>query len=343
MFDQLADLYAQAGFPVSDNLSVIQKITLSCLAPATWASYVSCFKKFVRFCAGRGFSPLPAAQPAVLEYALFLAQEGTVRVDGVQVYFSAINTVHELVGLPKPARGPELARFRAGWARAFVDLEPLDVLASSGKVPCIPARIVKRLYEQLDLLPTASQAREDALYVVLAFRLFLRPSTLVSVWWSEVSWLSDRWVLRVLAQDWKDVSGRIGRSTRMPVVDLTDLPCLREALRAAVRARGGTRLFSFESVAAAGRAFSRAVQSVDADAAVVLTQYSCRRGGASSARAVGVPLDVIEGVGGWAANSSAMRQHYLDRSVPGCPDALFFFRALLPGGGAAQFGAPLFH
>jgi hypothetical protein len=340
---QLCDLYAQAGLPVSAQLPDIQKIMSSCLAPSSWAAYISAFKKFVRFCSSAGYSPLPASPPVVLEYALFLAKEGSVRADGAQTYFSAINTFHEMVGFEKPALGPELARFRAGWARSLVELEPLDVLAGGRKVPCIPASVVKQLYDSLDTLPVSSQAWEDALYVVLAFRLFLRPATWVSVWWSEVTTLGSRVTLRFLARDWKDASGRLNRSARMPVVDLTDLPCLGDAVASAVLANSGTRLFSFDSVAAAGQGFIRAVSRVDGTLAAVLTQYSCRRGGASAARAAGVPLDVIEGVGGWSANSTAMRQHYLDRSVPGCPDALFFFRALLPGSGAAQFGAPLFH
>jgi hypothetical protein len=343
MFKQLSDLYARAGLPVSAQLPDIQKVMAACLAPSSWAAYISAFKKFVRFCDASGYPPLPASTPVVLEYALFLAEEGTVRPDGAQTYFSAINTFHDLVGFAKPALGSELARFRAGWARSVVELMPLNVLADHRKVPCIPASVVKAVYDTLDCLPVGSQALEDALYVVLAFRLFLRPATLVSIWWSQVTSLAGRVTLRILARDWKDASGSLNRSARLPVVDLTDLPCLADAVSAAVAASGGTCLFSFTSVEAAGRAFLRAVGRVDPALADSLTQYSCRRGGASAARAAGVPLDVIEGVGGWSANSTAMRQHYLDRSVPGCPDALFFFQALLPGSGTAQFGAPLFH
>jgi hypothetical protein len=343
IFEQLSQLYAQAGLPVSAQLPDILKIMTDCLAPSSWASYISAFKKFVRFCESRGYSPLPASPAVVLEYALHLAQEGSVRADASQTYFSAINTFHELVGYPKPALGSELTRFRAGWSRSLVLLAPVNPLSDPTKVPCIPASVVKTLYLSLDHLSQGSQEWEDALYVVLAFRVFLRPSTLVSIWWSEVLNLPGRITLRFLARDWKDASGKLNRSARMPVVDLTELPALGVAVAAAVAATGGSRLFTFDTVESAGHAFRRAVGRVDSALAASLTQYSCRRGGASAARAAGVPLDVIEGVGGWAANSTAMRQHYLDRSVPGCPDALFFFKALLPGSGTAQFGAPIFH
>ncbi|EFJ39010.1 hypothetical protein VOLCADRAFT_108798 [Volvox carteri f. nagariensis] len=58
------------------------------------------------------------------------------------------------------------------------------------------------------------------------------------------------------------------------------------------------------------------------------TLYSLRRGGASAARAAGVPLDIIEAFGGWAAGSSALWEHYLDLGVRGCPRAVAFFGPL---------------
>ncbi|EFJ53196.1 hypothetical protein VOLCADRAFT_102804 [Volvox carteri f. nagariensis] len=60
----------------------------------------------------------------------------------------------------------------------------------------------------------------------------------------------------------------------------------------------------------------------------VHTLYSLRRGGASAARAAGVPLDIIEAFGGWAAGSSALRENYLDLGVRGCPRAVAFFGPL---------------
>ncbi|GLI59582.1 hypothetical protein VaNZ11_001508, partial [Volvox africanus] len=60
----------------------------------------------------------------------------------------------------------------------------------------------------------------------------------------------------------------------------------------------------------------------------VHTLYSLRRGGASAARAAGVPLDIIKAFGGWATGSSALREHYLDLGVRGCPYAFGFFSPL---------------
>jgi hypothetical protein len=59
------------------------------------------------------------------------------------------------------------------------------------------------------------------------------------------------------------------------------------------------------------------------------TLYSCRRGGASAAAAVGVPLHKVEALGGWSADSSALRKRYLDHAVPADAHASMFFASLV--------------
>ena len=74
-----------------------------------------------------------------------------------------------------------------------------------------------------------------------------------------------------------------------------------------------------------------------------LTLYSCRRGGASAARAAGVPMELIELMGGWARGSKALRDSYLDMSVTADAAAMFFFRGMTPGIDACPlFAAPFF-
>jgi hypothetical protein len=178
-------------------------------------------------------------------------------------------------------------------------------------------------------------------YSVVAFRSFLRPSTLVSVWWSSVLRVGDRFLLRLLSRDWK-VQGKGKGSVRMPTFDLTEMPHLRVALEWAVEDSSCGNFLGISKVPDGNSMFKRALHIVGSNLANVCTQYSCRRGGASAACALGVSLDVIETVGGWAQGSKAMRDHYIDRSV-GCTEATrFFFKTLLPGG-APLFGAPHFH
>ncbi|GIL59118.1 hypothetical protein Vafri_14039 [Volvox africanus] len=72
------------------------------------------------------------------------------------------------------------------------------------------------------------------------------------------------------------------------------------------------------------------------------TLYSLRRGGASAARAAGVPLEVIESFGGWSAGSVALRQHYLDMGVSVSPAARAIFGPLASGR-VAPFAAQFFN
>ena len=52
------------------------------------------------------------------------------------------------------------------------------------------------------------------------------------------------------------------------------------------------------------------------------TSHSVRRGAASTAAAVGVPLPLLEAWGGWSRGSTALAQRYLDPTVQPSPDTV---------------------
>jgi hypothetical protein len=319
------------------------KVAAQSLEPSTWSQYISCFKKFVRFCAVEHCLFLPASQGTVLKYVLFLADEGVVNAGSCGTYFAAVNKFHDLSGFEKPAVGVLFEALKKGWSRMQVAVEPLAFLQAESKIPCVPATVVLRMYDLLPSVPVGSDEFRALVYVVVAFRVFLRPATLLAITWSQVLEVDGRAALRFASDRWKTGRAKGLSDVRMPSVDLTDLPHLRAALDWAVGDSGGTQFFGFTSVETGNRMFQRALELVRPDLLGKFSQYSCRRGGASAAYAVGVPIDVIESVGFWARNSTALRDHYIDRSTGASEAASFFFKSLLPGSVAPAFGAPLFH
>ena len=59
------------------------------------------------------------------------------------------------------------------------------------------------------------------------------------------------------------------------------------------------------------------------------SSHSLRKGGASAASAIGVPLSTIRHIGGWAVASSVVNQ-YIDPAVLASVGAWFFFGAFAP-------------
>ena len=107
------------------------------LSPASWQTYSSSFGAFVRFCLGKQLPFLPASQLTGMLWAQHLADSGTVQASTAQPYFSAINTVHHMLGLPRPcADNPMLTSFaRVGSGSS----SPLTPCRRHPAWPCPPA------------------------------------------------------------------------------------------------------------------------------------------------------------------------------------------------------------
>ncbi len=297
------------------------------VGPRSWKSYGSVFTAFVRFCIAEGVDFLPASQSTGLMWAQYLAAKGTVQARTAQPYFSAVNTIHYMLGFDRPCTEQNhwFAAFRDGWQRVQVRLGPGRQLNLA-----FPAGGVWRVLEWLLALGPADPAFVAGIYVVLNFCTFLRPDSLLSVGWARVVDVAGAWVLQYKPLNWK---GRVVSAEAAPVLQLPlcGVPAFRQLLaRHLVRSgrlwpqrrdtRGAEEWFKMV-LARCGMDEERAIH----------TLYSLRRGGASAARAVGVPMEVVESFGGWAANSPVLRQHYLDMGVCACPAAHAFFGPLAAG------------
>jgi hypothetical protein len=326
---------------LTQDIDILVSTMASRLSLNTWRTYASVFGQFVLFCQQASLPYLPASPEVGLLWALHIAKKGTVQADTAGGYFSGVNTVHELLGHPKPCCGMMFDSFKRGWVKSQVLLcDPED----SSRVLACPASVAWAWYQALEGISEHSPWLRPLLFCCLAFRLFVRPATLLSVVDAEVIKLGDTWRFRYRPESYKTRTTTVGR---LPVMDLdlTAYPLLLNALQLYMGQITGSRMWgpSMTTTAHAAASFTAVLARFTPDVVGQLTLYSCRRGGASAARAVGVSTEAIELMGGWARGSEAMRRSYLDMSVPADAYAHMWFGCLLPGGRSVPlFWAPFF-
>lgn len=182
--DFLVEQYRAAGQqPDLQACAALAATMAARLSPASWQTYGSSFGAFVRFCVARQLAFLPATQLTGLLWAQHLAASGTVQASTAQPYFSAVNTVHDMLGLPRPcADNPMLTSFRRGWEREQQPIAPLPAVAGLA----LPPRLAFSLYTALPSL-SAPAALRPVLFCCLCYCLMLRPASLLSVQWLRVS------------------------------------------------------------------------------------------------------------------------------------------------------------
>lgn len=336
--DFLQQQYRQEGLQPDASCVSIAGMMAARLSPASWQPYSSVFGMFVRFCILRDLQFLPAAPLTGVMWAEFLASKGTVKAASAQPYFSAVNTVHTLLGFDRPcADNAMLVSFRRGWERQQVTLQPPPAVAGLA----LPPESAYAFYTGLPRARAPAVLR-SLLFSLLCYVLVLRPASLLSVAWVRVH----DGMLQYKPLHWK---GKRLQPADAPVLQfpVRGLPFLSDAvsrLLAVHNMPGGVWRFRGEPVPATPAAegwFAAACQFAGFDLSLGrYTLYSTRRGGASAAAAVGVPLHKLEVLGGWQQGSSALRQHYIDHGVHACAHARFFFAALA---GAAVSPASLFN
>jgi hypothetical protein len=309
-------MFVISGMPQGPELDLLVPVIAARHTPNTWASYSSTCGPYVRFCVNEGLAFLPATQGVGLQWALHLAKRGTVQADTSGPYFASVNTIHDILGWSKPCTGALFDSFKRGWVWSQIVTEEDE--ADCTVLAC-PAAIARVWYRMHCHGPTL----RNMLFCVLAFLLFLRPATILSITQAEVLRLGDRWTLQYKPLSWKTGLDSAGV---LPVrsLDLSDLPLLRVGLQLFLQGVpktwcmwGGSGRGVTTGVAAAW--FSAVLlASVTPSVLGQLALYSCRRGGASAA------MDVIEVAGGWAMASTALRRHYIDLSVSCDASALFW-------------------
>jgi hypothetical protein len=298
--DFLVEQYRAAGRqPDLQACAALAVMMAARLSPASWQSYGSTFGASVRFCLGRQPAFLPADQSTGLLWAQHLAASCTVQASTSQPYFSAVNTVHHMLGLPRPcADNPMLTSFRRGWERQQQPIAPLPAVAGLA----LPPRLAFSLYTAL---PGLSALRR-VLFCCLCYCLMLRPASLLSVQWLRMS----QGFLQYIPLHWNN---KRLQPDKAPVLQfpVSRLPFLAAAVARFSAQSGAARPFwqllgdsSSPTTVEAEAWFASACDAARFSAADRgYTLYSTRRGGASAAAAVGVPLHKVEAFGGWGVGS----------------------------------------
>ena len=290
----------------------------------------------------------------VAAYLKWLGHEGKVKHRSLSPYLSVINTVHNDLGFPGPARGGLVKNMRQAYSRKVVYIKPPP------RIFVMPARVVKLMWDRLAhseaWLPhqppqgvpspgtlAALEEMRALLACVICFVTGSRPSSIALLAINAVSFApgTELTVSRVYvktAQDATDfeVTGKL--PITWPAVEpwqrLGHLLQLFEVhrRRAFPRAR---KFFHLGERALTPNAFEewlpRALAAVDAPTPSNghYAPKSFRSGFASTVNALNLNVDRRNYIAGWAPNSATVARHYVDNSVVADAASRFFFGHLV--------------
>eukprot|EP00873_Tetraselmis_striata_P000360 jgi/Tetstr1/420624/TSEL_011712.t1 len=265
----------------------------SSLSAQTLKSYAGRLSQFAEFCHdSENISPLEATTATVVRYVAWIGDRGHIAAKSLQPYLSAINTFFELHNLDPIAKDS----LHLTSARRGLMLRQRRLDAAPLRVP-LPADVAYRFVTKAELILSAPYPEyhhnfRALLASVVNFMFFARGLTGVSCRVRDVHVDDYNITLQVYRE-----KGRAGR--RGP----DDLRVL--LLPVSEQPRVARLLHHF------------------------LDHVHLRKGAASAANAIGVPLSHIRYQGGWATNSDVVLD-YIDPNVLPSPGAWFFFGHIAP-------------
>lgn len=296
---------------------------VSSLQPGTWRSYEAKLRIFFEYCRDAGVAPVPAAPEVIHDFACFLMARGTIQASTAQPYFLAVNTLHDLFGFLGPTRDdPLLRRLRRGWQNSQ-RLAPGVI--KWVRTP-LPALVVERLCGLCGAPSDASNLA--ALFVIFLFVTMLHSDSAIRLRLADI-----RWDPPFLQYRPPRVKGAIlplhGRDFLQ--IDLSDVGVLARFFDQLDWTEPRRRLWASADFHGPpeppATLFSRALALVEfaPPTGERWSPHSTRAGAVSAAAAIGVPLERIEVLGGWAPNSVTLRRVYIDFGIPADASAHRFF------------------
>lgn len=308
------------------------------LAAGSYRTYASKVRGFIDFCLAAGRSPLPASAETVELYFGHLLAEGRVQARYFPQYLSAIRAIHRDLLLPMPESPISGALVSGGQHLQRAELQREESFPLPAHAAVAMVALAARDCETAPL-----PVLRACLAVAVAFAAMWRGSSVQGLRPQDVV-IGDQevCVTEVVRKGHTHADPRL-RCLRL---DCRHLPVLPAVLRVWVRRRGaaiggaappqhfwqlpGESLSRGDHFAAW---FAEAVAAVRATAPPGrrLHPHCVRRGAASAARALGVSMERICHLGGWALGSRAVWR-YIDVSVVACRFAFAFFGYLLPPG-----------
>ena len=291
-------------------------------AASTKSAYATHRKSYLSFCRILGYSPVPATSETLSRYAAFLAH--SLKFQSIKQYMNIIRILHAEWNLPNPMENNyQLHCLKQGIRRTHGD-------HTCRKAPLTPALLLEIL-AQLDLAKQADCAFWAALllmfygmlrigstlckastcdherHLVACDVLFTRQAINVKVWASKTIQFGYRCLDLPLAR-------------AIPSHVLCPVQAMLQYIQCTSRLEAISPLFvvsdSYLSRPLTAAQFSKRQQSLLSTLGVDASGYgshSCRRGGASWAYRLAVPVDSIRLIGDWRSN---VYQQYIAAEEP---------------------------
>eukprot|EP00873_Tetraselmis_striata_P000849 jgi/Tetstr1/421113/TSEL_012157.t2 len=321
------------------------------LAAGTYRNYDSGMRSFATFCEQEGLRPLQATTSTIVRYTAWLGLQGTVGAESLQQYYSSINKYFRDHQRQPVALGEMVADARRGLAIQQERLAAEDVRVA------LPAPVAA------DILNTAIGFRQTlawepaniagirafraALATITAYVFLCRAESGISCETGDL--VVDRPSGSILLYVRKQKGDQRTRVSAKPLItlpiaavpDFADLLDWYTVSRDAYCRRfyGASPPPKFWSISPLE---SSATWSVSATLTEWLreaylaagarpptgfkwTSHSLRKGAASAASCVGVPLPAIKHMGDWSKNSEVVTGKYIDPTMRPTPAAWRFF------------------
>eukprot|EP00873_Tetraselmis_striata_P034163 jgi/Tetstr1/454427/TSEL_041327.t1 len=321
----------------------------SSLSAQTLKSYAGRLSQFAEFCHdSENISPLEATTATVVRYVAWIGERGHIAAKSLQPYLSAINTFFELHNLDPIAKDS----LHLTSARRGLMLRQRRLDAAPLRVP-LPADVAYRFVTKAELIVSAPYPEyhhnfRALLASVVNFMFFARGLTGVSCRVRDVHVDDYNITLQVYRE-----KGRAGRrgpdDLRVLLLPVSEHPRVARLLhhfidnvQSVPLVTVGLATSNFWAVTAAeqSKPWTAATMSDWLYATISLvnaaplagtswTSHSLRKGAASAANAIGVPLSHIRYQGGWATNSDVVLD-YIDPNALPSPGAWFFFGHIAP-------------
>ncbi|GAB5537884.1 MAG: hypothetical protein Rubg2KO_41330 [Rubricoccaceae bacterium] len=275
-------------------------------APTGRQSIVTRFRKFWKYCASLQLPPVPSSEHRVAAYVLWLQREGKVSVKSAGQYLSAVSTVHQWLGVDFSAHSLTIGRLVQSWTLSSAPALSTDAVLA------FPASVIWTLL--IDAIDASDVLKvRAALVCVLSFVFFNRCDTTRSLCVDDFTEEDVFLVYREREFKRKRVESSTCRVRRFCAEHCLELFQLYNHYVALWRGawhpdRRPTNLLRLPGEPAPT---SRTVASIFNAAStfwasswpVRMTPHSLRRGGATSAFSVGVPLQSVSHWGGWSLQS----------------------------------------
>jgi hypothetical protein len=313
----------------------------SALQPKTYINYGSNMTSFFTYCEENAIPYLDVTTIDIARYIAWMGERGTVAADSLQPYLSAINKFLLDHGKPPVALGAMVAGVRLGLANCQTDMAP-----TPERLP-LPAPVALAILERAEALlrktrhtrsVTDIRLLRACLATIASYIFFCRGECGACAMKSDLIVNDSHITLRLRKEKGKNALKEGHKNTRQILVD--DMPRVAAALltfftltekkhRKCTRRWATTRdeercswnaNTSTEWLHVACKATGNSPPK-----GFSWTSHSLRKGAASAANAIKVPLTDIRYSGGWSTNSNVLEAKYIDFAMAPSKAAYIFF------------------